>query len=97
MARTNYLWHTSPSAVLCELSEPTEKKALAHRNGRFRRAGGGPIAHATRMLLAKRTNVQRIATANSEALSHGVRIPMKSPGRSEMMAPVDSDMMSPRA
>jgi len=26
-----------------------------------------------------------------------VRIPMKSPGRSEMMAPVDSDMMSPRA
>jgi hypothetical protein len=26
-----------------------------------------------------------------------MRIPMKSPGRSEMMAPVDSDMMSPRA
>jgi hypothetical protein len=26
-----------------------------------------------------------------------LRIPMKSPGRSEMMAPVGSDMMSPRA
>jgi hypothetical protein len=26
-----------------------------------------------------------------------MRIPMKSPGRSEMMAPVGSDMMSPRA
>jgi hypothetical protein len=26
-----------------------------------------------------------------------LRIPMKSPGRSEMMSPMDSDMMSPRA
>ena len=29
--------------------------------------------------------------------SEHVRIPMKSPGRSEMMSPMDSDMMSPRA
>ncbi len=36
-------------------------------------------------------NPQPTPTAES------MRIPMKSPGRSEMMAPVDSDMMSPRA
>jgi hypothetical protein len=35
--------------------------------------------------------------ASSRAEGLKLRIPMKSPGHSEMMPPMDSDMMSPRA
>ncbi len=41
--------------------------------------------------------LERIIQQTAGQDSHRVQIPMKSPGRSEMMAPMDSDMMSPRA